>query len=202
MYLHNYIDKILPVDGGSSTATVRSAQCDLLSSGSKCPSCTAYRKNLRAMVSSAKKICSPVKRKRLDTNSHTNYRYLHSPELRERLHNSRKENRTLNRKINQLKQKIDKQTQSSGITLDSNLNSDMQAIMQDNDTILSHPPDSFAKIFWEQQKESLQKHPKQMRWHPMMIKWCIHLRMLSSSCYNSFRSSGVVRLPSERTLRD
>lgn len=36
----------------------------------------------------------------------------------------------------------------------------------------------------------------------MMVKWCIHLRMLSSSCYRSFRSSGVLQLPSERTLRD
>lgn len=36
----------------------------------------------------------------------------------------------------------------------------------------------------------------------MLIKWCIHLRMLSSSCYNSLRSTGVIRLPSNRTLRD
>lgn len=36
----------------------------------------------------------------------------------------------------------------------------------------------------------------------MLIKWCIHLRMLSSSCYNSLRSTGVLHLPSERTLRD
>ena len=194
-----YLDKLLPVDG-VSCATVRSMQCDLISSGSKCASCSAYRKNLRAMVSSGK-VSSPVKRKRLDASSHTNYRYLHSPDLRERLHNSRKEICILSREVEQLKSRINKMTQSVGVTLDSELDSDIQAIMCDNDT-LSHPPDSFAKIFWDQQKESLQKHPKQMRWHPMMIKWCIHLRMLSSSCYNSFRSSGVVRLPSDRTLRD
>ena len=46
-----YLDKLLPVDG-VSYATVRSMQCDLISSGSKCASCLAYRNNLRAMVSS------------------------------------------------------------------------------------------------------------------------------------------------------
>lgn len=48
----------------------------------------------------------------------------------------------------------------------------------------------------------LLKDTRQMRWHPMMIKWCMNLRMLSSSCYNALRSTGVLTLPSERTLRD
>lgn len=201
-----YLDKSLPVTSstGDDTccATVRSAQCDLISNATKCVSCTKYRKNLRAMVSSSKKVSSPKKRKRLDTTSHTNYRYLHTPELRERLHNSRKENKVLSKKVEQLKTKLEKMTQSVGVNLDNDLNSDMNAIVSENSDTISHPPNSFAHIFWDQQKESMRKDPKQMRWHPMMIKWCIHLKMLSSSCYNSFRSSGVVKLPSERTLRD
>ena len=35
-----------------------------------------------------------------------------------------------------------------------------------------------------------------------MIKWCLSLKLLSSSCYNALRSSGLIKLPSERTLRD
>ncbi|SMN01233.1 hypothetical protein SPONN_2329 [uncultured Candidatus Thioglobus sp.] len=99
-----------------------------------------------------------------------------------------------------LKEKIEETVQSSGVTLDDGLNSDMCTIV--NDTTINHPPDSFAGLFWNQQKESMQKNPKQMRWHPMMIKWCMHLKMLSPACYNSLRSSGVLKLPSERTLRD
>ena len=186
-----YLDKTLPVDGVSG-GTVRTTECDLISSESKCASCAGYRKNLRAMVSSAKKLSSPVIQKRLATDSHTNYRYLRSPELRERLHNSKTENQKLSRKLDQFKSRLDKLTQSSGVTLDSSLHSDMQCIMHDheNDT-MPHPPNSFARVFWEQQKESLQKNPKQMCWHPMMVKWCLHLRMLSSSCYNSLRSAEV-----------
>ncbi len=43
---------------------------------------------------------------------------------------------------------------------------------------------------------------KQMRWHPMMIRWCLNLKLLSSSAYHSLRTSGFIKLPSERTLRD
>ena len=91
-------------------------------------------------------------------------------------------------------------TESHGITLDKDLNDDMSEVVKTSD--IDHAPGTFARIFWDQQKESLLKKHTQMRWHPTMVKWCIYLRMLSPSCYRSFRSSGVLQLPSERTLRD
>lgn len=41
-----------------------------------------------------------------------------------------------------------------------------------------------------------------MKWHPLMIRWCIYLRHLSSRAYDTLRVSGVIQLPSQRTLRD
>ena len=35
-----------------------------------------------------------------------------------------------------------------------------------------------------------------------MIKWALHLRMLSSASYHAFRTAGFLHLPTERTLRD
>ena len=35
-----------------------------------------------------------------------------------------------------------------------------------------------------------------------MIKWCLNLKLLSSSAYHSLKTSGILVLPSERTLRD
>lgn len=35
-----------------------------------------------------------------------------------------------------------------------------------------------------------------------MIKWCLNLKLLSSSAYHTLRTSGFIQLPSERTLRD
>ena len=41
-----------------------------------------------------------------------------------------------------------------------------------------------------------------MRWDPLMIRWCLYLRHVSGSGYDMLRESGVIRLPSQRTLRD
>jgi len=42
---------------------------------------------------------------------------------------------------------------------------------------------------------------RQIRWHPTLVKLCLHLKFLSSGAYHALRSSGVISLPSERTLR-
>ena len=51
-------------------------------------------------------------------------------------------------------------------------------------------------------KLQLKGDPRQMKWHPTMIKWCLNLKLLSSSAYSAMRTSGFLTLPSERTLRD
>ena len=35
-----------------------------------------------------------------------------------------------------------------------------------------------------------------------MIQWYLNLKLLSSSAYHSLHTSGFIKLPSERTLRD
>ena len=35
-----------------------------------------------------------------------------------------------------------------------------------------------------------------------MIRWCLNIKLLSSSSYHALRTSGFMQLPSERTLRD
>ena len=42
----------------------------------------------------------------------------------------------------------------------------------------------------------------QMRWHPVMIRWCLNLKMLSSAAYHAMCISNFITLPSERTLHD
>ena len=64
------------------------------------------------------------------------------------------------------------------------------------------PDDSFQRVFWEQQKEAMTKKKTSMRWHPLMIKWCLYLRHLSSKAYEALRDTGCVHLPSQQTLRD
>ena len=47
-----------------------------------------------------------------------------------------------------------------------------------------------------------QSDSSQMRWHPQVIRWCLHLRLVSGGGYRLLPESGLMRLPSERTLRD
>ena len=44
--------------------------------------------------------------------------------------------------------------------------------------------------------------PERSEMDLLMIKWCIYLCHLSSKAYDTLRQSGVVYLPSRRTLRD
>ena len=65
------------------------------------------------------------------------------------------------------------------------------------------PVGTFRHLFWKEQlKCAMVSDARQMRWHPTMIKWCLNLKLLSSAAYHSLRSSGFIKLPSERTLRD
>ena len=59
----------------------------------------------------------------------------------------------------------------------------------------------FMKLFWEQQKSS-QKKRSGVRYHPMIIRFCLSIASKSPSAYNELRSSNVLTLPSLRTLRD
>ena len=61
----------------------------------------------------------------------------------------------------------------------------------------------FQRIFWQQQVlAASKKDARGMRWHPLMIKWCIYLRAQSQGAYETLHQSKCIRMPSQRTLRD
>ena len=41
-----------------------------------------------------------------------------------------------------------------------------------------------------------------IRWHPLFIRWCLNIMLSSPKTYNIIRESGVIHLPSTRTLKD
>ena len=62
---------------------------------------------------------------------------------------------------------------------------------------------SHAPLFGEQQmKTASVKDACTMRWHPVMVKWCLYLQHKSSSAYELLRESGVIKLLSQRTVKD
>lgn len=88
------------------------------------------------------------------------------------------------RKINTLIARIEAMCQKDGILVDSELHQDLVAIVGESQQAL--PNGSFRKLFWEQQVKALQnKDPRQRRWHLLIIKWRLNLKMMSSSAYHT-----------------
>ena len=67
---------------------------------------------------------------------------------------------------------------------------------------------SFMKLFWEEQQNYISSSsPTSIRYHPMIIKFCLSLAGKSPSAYKDLRygsttGTGILVLPGLRTLRD
>ena len=100
--------------------------------------------------------------------------------------------------------RIQESIQQREVQVDEVLNDDLSAIMDEHQEEIEkiYSPDSFQRLFWEEQIKArgLQKSSS-MKWHPMMICWCLNLKLLSPA-YSLLKSSKILKLPSERTLRD
>lgn len=107
--------------------------------------------------------------------------------------------------MRQLEDRIAKLTAVNGIDVGEELDADLASIMDtESEKVCSaFAEGSFQHLFWKQQMEARSAtSPQQRRWHPLLIKWCLNLRMISSAAYHNLRTSGMLILPSERTLRD
>ncbi len=101
--------------------------------------------------------------------------------------------------------RIAQATSDSGVQLDEQMHTDMVSMVESSSREVEsmHPEGSFQRIFWEEQKKAMQcKDRCQVRWHPLIIKWCLYLWHRSSGAYETLQNSGVLKLPSQRTLRD
>ncbi len=41
-----------------------------------------------------------------------------------------------------------------------------------------------------------------MKWHPLVVQFALNLKYMSTSAYRAVHQSGIINLPSERTLSD
>lgn len=62
--------------------------------------------------------------------------------------------------------------------------------------------DNFFGILLKDQAKALTVTKRQMRWHPLVIKWCLRIFSKSHSTYEDIRESGFLKLPSGRLLSD
>lgn len=110
-----------------------------------------------------------------------------------------------NTKVKRLEDKVTKLIEKEGVLLQADDAADMSTIVNKMQKKVedSFPSGSPQRIFWEQQQLYNQSNDKrQMRWHPLVIRFALNLKYLSSSAYRAVHQSGIISLPSERTLAD
>ena len=180
--------------------------CDSHKAVDICDNCYRYQRNtLNSALVTEKKRLEIISPGRSDARSHTNYRFCSTPEKCARMTNLHHTVRLQKKALERLVNVVNKHIQQQGLRLEGPIHNDLVEMMKDHsDTIQSkYGQDSFQGIFWTQQlKSATASKPSGRRWHPLMIKWCLYLHHLSGKAYETIRKSGVINLPSSRTLRD
>ena len=172
-------------------------------SGQRCNLCTSYRSTLRALLSRHEKHDADTSH--TDPSSHASFSRLSSPDKCIRYHREHQLRVAYQRQVTNLQMKLQAATEERGISVDSSVHDDLLQIMQDNAEAVceAHPSGSFGRVFWEtQMKAASLDDARHMRWDPVMVRWCLYLRHLSSSAYEMKRETGTIKLPSQRTQRD
>lgn len=169
------------------SATVRVSSCHLLVCSGKCPTCKAYRPTLRKMHSRLKTKGSPTKH--VSSSSRTNFRYLKTPLQQQRVAQMRSRIVSAERKVSRLRKKIETSVARSGVQVDSDMHQDLTTIVEEHTPTIHEQfkEGTFKRLFWEQQREALKAGPRQMRWHPTMIKWCLNIKLHSTKTYEALR---------------
>ena len=191
------------LNGEEYYRTIRSVSCEMVTNEVKCPECKRYRSTLRSGYSRWYRRNSADKVTQAD--SHVNHRYMNTPEKLAKINSLREKAKVSEQDVKKLKTKIEILTRTHGELLNTDLQKDLIDLVEANSTaaLSSFPEGSFSRLFFEQQIKAVSvKDRRQVRWHPLMVKWCLNLKLLSSGAYHAMRSSGFITLPSERTLRD
>jgi hypothetical protein len=100
----------------------------------------------------------------------------------------------LEQELNNMRAEIHK----SSIEVDHDLSNDLTTIIDQSGTKMT----PFMNLFWEQQKKLFRSSPSGVRYHPMLIRFCLSLASKSPSAYEELRNSKVLVLPSQRRLKD
>lgn len=199
-----YIDNYAPItlNGKRYSCTVRTTTCELLVNGSKCQSCGQYRGTLR---SAYHRFLKRKPDKISELGSHTNLRYMTTPEKVSKIKKLSLHTHGAELEIRRLRGQVEQLMLKCGETVEAELHDQLVDIMKEKSGSVysDFPEGTFGRLFWEQQlRAATASNPRQVRWHPLIIRWCLNLKLISSAAYHATRTAGFIKLPSERTLRD
>jgi len=153
--------------------TIRSKECDIVlttdTDMERCQNCQSRRHNLQKME----------RRQSIEAKPKKPHSSMTKFELKSKLSSVTKENKLLKRKQKKLEKKIDKLVKREGITINCNETSSIVENVVKNQDCPFEKSSAMA-LLWEQQKTiSKFKKPSSMRWHPVIIRWCLSIYLRS-----------------------
>ena len=159
----------------NSKKVIRTVGCQYLVPNTKprCDSCTSYRSTLRTLQTRVDKIKgSSVKKKRPHCS-------LNKKQMRKRLFKLSKEKKTLQRKNRLLETKIKSLIDDEGVILDTETHDIVEEQISKSEEF-KFKENSVMDLLWKQQKQAAKLTKKtSMRWHPMIIRWCLSIYLRS-----------------------
>lgn len=184
------------------SSTIRSADCCLLVEGQRCTHCSKYRRALKQRKDRQENLL----KKDIDFTKST-YKNSDMPRciLLKKLEQQREQISSLQDQVAKLERKLKRKISSEGVTLDKVQDLEMRDLMAscEQDVMKAFPDaNSYQRLFWSQQLKSIETSKFGMRWHPMIIRWCLSIRQKSQKAYDAIRDAGFITLPSNRTLFD
>lgn len=184
------VDHFKEEDSFPSKQYWRAKGCELLCEGNnqQCMSCCKHSQAVeKTQRSKLKKLSEPA---------HLNSPVSQTPPERIKLTLQMQRLRCaeLERQLNEMKAEI----KNSSIEIDHELSKDLTSIIGKANAKIT----PFMDLFWQQQKKMFSSSTTGVRYHPMIIRYCLSLAAKSPSCYEELRNSGILMLPSQRTLRD
>ena len=93
----------------------------------------------------------------------------------------REENKVLLTKITQLQLELEK----ASMPISEDLHSDFRKIFSENLDKQNVPP--FMKLIWQEQQKYLNSSKTGIRYHPMVIRYCLNFAAKSPSVYEEIR---------------
>ena len=186
-----YID-LNPYQEECFTQTCRAVSCPRLLKHGKRLRCDACNKVMNSLKRRSDSLVSA------DWSPFTPNVHLSSKQKLEKMQAQSEELKRRAAKILYHKNKINEMLDKVGVDVDADLHADLHDCLSAAKNLTET-----QKMFLEQQMKCASKSdPRGFRWHPSMIRLALHIRMISPAAYEAFRDSGVIKLPSQKTLYD
>ena len=129
------------IEGQQYSSTIRHCNCKILAQHQICLPCNNFHNTLRALA------CKKTDHKSTVPSLYTNSWFLRTPQKNARLISLRKAIKLKTKQLQRLRIKLSAILESDGISVDENLRTDLEKVMD----IHSVVQDEFKRIFWEQQ---------------------------------------------------